>query len=197
MSRAVHASIAPLLALCLALCLALGLALPARARSCAGVELPDSVVVAGKTLVLNGLGLREATIFSVDVFVAALYVEHRSSSAKTLLSTDQHVQVVLHFVRDASAAKIASELEDGLAANAPTASAKDEQQLFAWLEDMAVGDRMVFTYVPGGGLELKIKDRVKGTFPGNAFGRAVLSVLIGPHPPNAGLRAGLLGGKCG
>ena len=185
-----------------ALLFGLGLALAAQAdaqptRACAGVALSETVVVDGTTLVLNGLGLREATIFNVDVFVAALYVEHKSSSAKVLLSTEQRVRVVLHFVRDASAEKIASELDSGLQANAPKASAADKKKLFGWLSDLVVGDSMVFTYVPGAGLELKVKNRVRGTFAGTAFARAVLSVLIGPHPPNEGLRAGLLGGHCG
>ena len=47
------ASVAPLLAL-------LAHA-PAQARTHAGVELPDTVVVDGTTLRLNGVGLREAT----------------------------------------------------------------------------------------------------------------------------------------
>jgi hypothetical protein len=173
------------------------LAQPALARSCAGVTLPDSVVVDGKTLVLNGLGLREATIFNVDVFVAALYVEQKSKSAKALLSTEQRVQVVLHFVRETSAETIADELDAGLTANAPTASPKDKRTLRGWTADAGVGDSMVFTYVPGKGLEVSVKGRVAGTFSGTAFARAVLSVLIGPHPPNEGLRAGLLGGRCG
>jgi len=168
----------------------------AHARSCAGVTLPDSVVVDGKTLMLNGLGLREATIFNVDVFVAALYVEQKSTSAKVLLSTEQRVQVVLRFVRETSAETIADELDAGLAANAPSASSKDKRTLRSWIADVGVGESMVFTYVPGKGLELSVRGRVKGTFPGTAFARAVLSVLIGPHPPNEGLRVGLLGGRC-
>ena len=49
------------------------------AGSLAGVSLPDSQQVAGKTLALNGLGLR--TKFMVKVYVAGLYLEQKSSDA--------------------------------------------------------------------------------------------------------------------
>ena len=45
--------------------LALGIGGPVRAKSLAGVELPDTATVNGKTLVLNGLGLRQATVLRV------------------------------------------------------------------------------------------------------------------------------------
>ena len=48
----------------------------ATAATKAGVTMPDSVTVETKTLSLNGLGLREATIFDVDGYVAGLYVEN-------------------------------------------------------------------------------------------------------------------------
>lgn len=159
--------------------------------------MPATTVVDGTTLLLNGLGLREATVFDVDVFVAALYVEHKSTSAKALLNTDERKQVVLHFVRATSASDIESELEDGFEANAPKASPALKKRLYAWLEDLEVGESITFTYVPGRGLQIGIKGRVKGTIASTPFAQATLSLLIGPHPPNEGLRTGLLGGKCG
>jgi hypothetical protein len=178
----------------------LGIALcaPAHAapRTCAGVTLSPSKVVAGKKLVLNGAGLREATFLNVDVFVATLYVERRSRDAKQLLTWDQHVQVELHFVRDTDASTIVSELDDGLDANAPTADAAHKRTLLGWIEDMAVGDSMIFTYVPKTGLEVRIRGKIKGTIASRDFAAAVLSILIGPKPIDTGLRAGLLGGPC-
>jgi hypothetical protein len=41
------------------------------------------ITVAGKTLTLNGMGLREATILNIDVYVAGLYVEHPSTGGVT------------------------------------------------------------------------------------------------------------------
>jgi len=38
--------------------------------------------------------------------------------------------------------------------------------------------------------------RGKLTIKGDDFARAFLSIWLGTHPPNAGLKTGLLGGAC-
>lgn len=171
-------------------------AAPAAAREYAGVRFADSVDVAGTTLKLNGLGLREATVFDVDVFVAALYVQHTSSDAKTLLARDEPARVVLHFVRDTGASTIADEMDAAYRANTPKLSAKKKQQLFGWLQDMAVGQAIIFTYAPGKGLEVRVAGNFKGTIPGAEFASATLGVLIGATVADDDLRAGMLGGRC-
>src|SRR5207247_9289332 len=59
--------------------LTLSLAARASAGELAGVTLPDRIQVDSRTLVLNGMGLREATFLKVDVYVAGLYLETTSS----------------------------------------------------------------------------------------------------------------------
>ena len=169
---------------------------PPRGRSCAGVSFPGTIIVDGTKLQLNGLGLREATFLDVDVFVAALYVQHRSSDAKTLLARDAPVRVVLHFVRDTSAETIAEEMDKGYLANTPEIAAAKKKQLFAWLEDMAAGRALAFTYVPARGLEVSVGGRLKGTITGPEFASATLAVLIGQSVVDEDLRAGMLGGRC-
>jgi hypothetical protein len=53
----------------------------AAAGKLAGVALPDSITVESKTLVLNGMGIRKATIFRAKAYVAGLYLENKSRSA--------------------------------------------------------------------------------------------------------------------
>ena len=45
----------------------------AAAKEVEGVAIPDQTTVAGKTLALNGAGLRTATILNVRVWVGAFY----------------------------------------------------------------------------------------------------------------------------
>ena len=56
----------------LALLLALAAVPASSAREVAGVTLPDTVSVEGKTLKLNGAGLRTKVVFKV--YVAGLYL---------------------------------------------------------------------------------------------------------------------------
>ena len=68
------------------LLLALGISGPVRAASLAGVELPDTETVNGTRLVLNGMGLRQATV---------LRVTGGSGSQENLLSPSVSVGIPL------------------------------------------------------------------------------------------------------
>src|SRR5258705_5108895 len=54
-------------------------------KECKGVNFPDQAQVEGANLTLNGLGLRQATAFKVNVYVTALYVAKTSNDANALL----------------------------------------------------------------------------------------------------------------
>lgn len=170
---------------------------PAYARQCAGQRFPDTVEVDGTTLQLNGLGIREATVFQVNVYVAGLYVETTSRSAAEVLGSDTRKRIVLRFVHDVTREQMVEALRDGFQANAPGTSAAKINQLVGYAQAMSVGSTMSFTYIPGRGTEFAIGSSSRGTIEGADFGRAVFSLYIGGHPPNAGLRTGLLGGRCG
>src|SRR3989337_2459246 len=65
--------------------------------------MPDQATVEGKTLVLNGMGLREATFLKVAVYVAGLYLESKSADANAILGSSQVKRISMHFVRDVRA----------------------------------------------------------------------------------------------
>src|SRR5438046_9596315 len=48
----------------------------ALAAEISGVKLPDQVTLGGKSLKLNGAGLRQATILKLDAYAAGLYLEN-------------------------------------------------------------------------------------------------------------------------
>ena len=50
-----------------------------------GVAMPEAQTVAGARLALNGLALRTYSFLRVHIYVAALYLEHRTSDAKAIL----------------------------------------------------------------------------------------------------------------
>ncbi len=162
----------------------------------AGVEMPDQITVAGKPLTLNGMGLREATILNIDVYVAGLYVEHVSSNATKLVMNDEVKQLVLRFVRDVDREDITDAWSDGFKRNAtvPVAQLKPLiAQLNAWMPEFSDGDTLVFTYVPGTGVTVSINGVRKGTINQADFTRSLFSIWLGPKPPTGDLKRGLLG----
>ncbi|MGQ9496536.1 MAG: chalcone isomerase family protein [Thermoanaerobaculaceae bacterium] len=49
------------------------------------------------------------------------------------------------------------------------------------------------TYIPGRGTTVTFGGKEVGTIEGKAFADALLAVWLGPKPPSADLKAGLLG----
>lgn len=171
----------------------------ARAKDCAGINFPDQVEVQGSTLKLNGLGLRQATMLKVNVYVAGLYVAQTSTDAKAILGASTPKQLTLHFVRDIGAADLNKAWEEGFEKNAKEQmpALKDRiHTLKSWMADMKTGQRLSFTHLPGAGIEINVNGAVKGTIPGDDFATVFLTIWLGAHPPNPGLKTGLLGGAC-
>ena len=164
------------------------------AANLAGVTLPDTAQVGGTTLVLNGLGLR--TKFVVKVYVAGLYLDKKSSDADAIIKADAPKQIVMHFLHGASKKQMADAFDESFNDNTPDARKTmkgDIDQLLAALAPVKEGDEMVFTYLPGKGTTLAINGQDKVTIAGPAFGQVLLSVWLGPKPPNADLKKGILG----
>lgn len=178
----------------LVLALALFATLPAEAAKLADVTMPDKATVAGKELVLNGMGLRKK--FFIKVYVAGLYLPAKQSDPKAILAADQPRRLVMHFLYDVDKKKICEAWDEGLDANRPDASDVVRAQfvdLCDLMVDFEEGDRMVFTYVPGAGTTIEIGDEAKGTIEGKPFADAVFSTWIGPKPPSGDFKEGLLG----
>lgn len=171
----------------------------ALARSCGGVDFPNSVTVAGERLSLNGLGIREATVFNVDVYVAGLYVATRARTADALLDFTHPIVLDIRFIRDVDQATMNEALEQGFSRNAGgnlSALQARINQLKRWVPNLTNGMIMVFTWTPGTGLQMKVDGRVLGTITGDDFASVFFRIWLGPNPPNRSLRTGLLGGAC-
>ena len=164
------------------------------AASLAGVTLPDTQQVAGKTLVLNGMGIR--TKYMVKVYIAGLYLEQKSSDASAIMKADAPKQIVMKFVHSASKSQMTEAFDEGFRNNSPDAAKTMKtqiDQLLNGLDAVKVGDEMVFTYVRGTGSSLAINGQNKVTISDPAFGPVLFSVWLGPKPPNADLKKGMLG----
>jgi Chalcone isomerase-like len=164
------------------------------AASLAGVTLPDMQQVGNTKLVLNGLGLR--TEFMVKVYVAGLYLEQKSSDPGAIIKADAPNRIVMQFLHSASQSQMANAFKESFNDNTPDAMKTmkpDIDRLLGALEPMKVGDQMIFTYVPGTGTTFAINGKDKLTIAGAAFNPVLLSVWLGPKPPTANVKKGMLG----
>jgi hypothetical protein len=174
-------------------------AAPLPAGECIGVSLPDRMQAPDRQpLVLNGMGVRKATLFKVKVYVAGLYLPESSSDAQAIIDQDRARHLTLHFVRDVDAGDIREAWQEGFAANA--GDRLDElgpriKALQAMMADFAQGDRLDFDYRPGQGTQVSINGRSQGSIQGADFGSALIAIWLG-EPPNPEIKSGLLGGEC-
>ena len=172
---------------------ALLFSLPAMARTFAGVTVPDSATVAGQSLVLNGVGLREK--YFIDIYVGALYLPTPTRSAQEAIESDVPKRVVMHFVFDVPKDDLNEVLKQSLALSPDADVALRSYPTFAgWMDDMAKGDEVILDYAPGLGTTVTVKGTKKGTIAGVEFMRAIWGIWLGPTPPSAALKKGMLGG---
>lgn len=179
----------------LAAILSLGLAPIASAREVAGVTLPDTTTVDGKTLNLNGMGLRKKVVFKV--YVAGLYLETPSKDAAAVISSDQIKRMQLSVLRSLSTAQITEAISEGFEKNskAQMGALKSRlDKLNTMIPNVEKGDQILLTYIPGKGTIVSAKGVDKGIIEGKDFGDALLAVWLGPNPVQADLKTGLLGG---
>jgi hypothetical protein len=133
----------------------------------------------------------------VNVYVAALYVVKASSDPHALLGSNTPKELILHFVHNVSDDDLKKAWEEGFVHNAKEQLSVLHERidmLKGWMADMQRGQRLTFVHKPGAGLQVEVKGTVQGTIPGDDFATAFLSIWLGAHPPNPGLKSGLLGG---
>lgn len=168
----------------------------AAAGQLAGVTLPDDATLGDQHLVLNGLGLREASVLMVDVYVAGLYVESKTTDPGPILAPSATKEIVLKFVRSVGKEKLVEAWNEGFGKNAKdkaAAVAPGLAQLNAVMADVKKGDVLSLAFVPGKGTTVTVKGQEAATIPGDDFATVLFAIWLGPDPPNAGLREGLLG----
>lgn len=170
-------------------------ALPAGAKELAGVSMPDTLSVGGKTLKLNGLGLRKKAVFKV--YVGGLYLETPSKSAAAILAADAPRALRMHFLRSVEKEKLVETFQEGFTANSPQkapAQKANVDRLLATVADVKEGSVTTYTYVPGAGVVVNRDGKDVATIDGGKdFADVLFSLWLGPKPPSEELQKGLLG----
>jgi hypothetical protein len=168
----------------------------ALAGEAAGVKMPDTIAIEGKTLKLNGIGLRKKMLFKV--YVAGLYVETPSKDAAKVVSSDEVKSITLHILRGLSGNQIGEAISDGFWHNskAQMGLLTDRlQKLTGMFPAVVDGDLLVLTYVPGKGTAVSVKGAEKGVIEGKDFADALFAVWLGNNPVQEDLKKALLTGK--
>ncbi|HYK88067.1 MAG TPA: chalcone isomerase family protein [Acidobacteriota bacterium] len=166
----------------------------AQTNEVAGVKMDTTITLEGKSLQLNGIGLRKKLIFKV--YVAGLYLENRSKDSSSVVSSEQIKSIRLHMLRSLSGSELSDAISEAFWRNVKSGRNQLEarlQKLASMFPSVVAGDIITLTYVPGKGTTVTAKGQQKGIVEGKDFADALLSVWLGDNPVQADLKRALLG----
>ena len=169
------------------------------AAEVAGIRFADTATVAGKTLVLNGAGLRKKLFFKV--YAVGLYLPAKAGGAAEAIAETGPKRLDLTLLRDLSAQTFVDAFVEGLSHNLSPDElrALDPQieqftQSILALEKAPEGARFQIDYAPASGTQLSVNGNLAGAaIPGPELYNAILRVWLGEMPAQEDLKAGLLG----
>ncbi len=165
-----------------------------------GVQLEDTVKVAGVELKINGAGVRSAGA-GKEVYVAGLYLPARSQSAEKTLASRQPKRVLLVLNRDLKISVLNAAFRDGIGLNVTGAemerlgpSIAKLEQVMKNVPEARAGERLVLDILPDGSVVLNYKGQDLDTIPGPDIGPAMLKIWLGDVPVSDDLKNALLAG---
>lgn len=166
------------------------------AREVKGVEFPETITIGNKECQLTGIGIRKKLVISV--YLGALYLEKPTDNSAEVIASIQCKRLKNHFIyKEVGVDSIVEAWIEGFKKNTPDISPELQSKIdrfnAMFTEPMYKGDTMEFTYIPGTGTEVRIKNTVAGVIEGDDFMQALFSIWFGPSPPGKGLKDGMLG----
>ena len=180
-----------------AICL-LAIACSPFAAEVSGVQVDDKATVGGQELVLNGAGMRSRLF--IKVYVGALYVPQKTSTAQGVLGRNQPRRMSLALQRDVDADQLLEALRAGLSDNNSQAEldaikpqVEEFATIFRSVGAAKAGQLIVINYTPAEGTVIVLDGVVKGTIAGEAFNKALFNNWLGDKPVQESLKKALLG----
>ena len=170
--------------------------LEATALEIAGVDVPQSVIVENKALVLNGAGIRKKFFFKI--YVGALYLPAKLNKVDAILAETGPKRITMHFLyKEVSAEDLVKGWNEGFSGNNSAAQVKSLQaridQFNKLFRTVKEGDVIRLDYLPEKGTQVYINDQQMGMVEGFDFNQAVLKIWLGKKPADDGVKKAWLG----
>ena len=184
----------------IALLLVLLLASAAPAREFEGVDMPETLKFDGKTVALNGVGMRK--VLFIKPYVGGLYVTTAAKDGDAIMNADEPMAIRLNMIDDVGQKMMLRSLYNGMR-NSMQSTGGDfkaiegriEQLKGYFTDEIKKGDIYEFRYLPGQGVKVAMNDQVRGTIPGADFKQAFFGIwLNSKSPADSDLREAMLAG---
>ena len=173
------------------------------AATVSGVKVDDQATVDGKSLVLNGAGLRTKYLLA-DVYVAALYLPQKSSDAGQIVAGHELRRISLIMKRDVDTDTMTKAFHEGvtknLSASEMTALKPRLDQLdqsFGKVKALKSGDVINLDFAADGSTHVVYNGQAQDSIAGADLSAALLKIWLGQNPVQDDLKQELLGAKKG
>jgi Chalcone isomerase-like len=171
----------------------------ASALDLADVHLADTMKVGDEALQLNGGGIRTKWFFKI--YVGALYLPQKQTSAEAVIADEHEHRIVMHMLHGLGSKRLFNAFNEGIEANNTPeelakldAQIKQMKQIFDSVNEVKPGDVIMLDYLPASGTRITVNGTARGDIPGAAFNRALIKVWLGDRPVQDDLKKGMLGG---
>lgn len=167
----------------------------AGAATVGGVNVPEQAQYGGKTMVLNGAGVRNKFF---QLYVGALYLTIKSSDASAIISSNEPMQMRLEITSgQVSPDKMKAATLEGFqkvtGGNMAAIQADVDKLLAAIGKGKGEGDVYELTHIPGSGVHFVLNGQRMEVLTNPAFKQALFSVWLSDKSVDASLRNKLLG----
>lgn len=172
----------------------LSVSLYAQNRTVAGQTFPAQLDIKGSKLIFNGAGLREK--YTLDLYVAALYLPKQTMDGGKVISSDEMQAINIKIVSNkVTREKFNETVKEGFEkvseGKASSAQISKFQGFFS--APIKKGDDIQIIYKPGKGTAVMINGAYKGLVEGLEFKKALFSIWLGKTPADSGLKKEMLG----
>jgi hypothetical protein len=160
------------------------------------MQIPDTLEVNGRTLHLNGYGLRTYSILGIHIYVASLYLERSSTSPEDIIRSPETKLLTVRFEHNISADDARKAWRDGLANNCTAPchlDPQDVERFLAVVPAMHTGDNYSLLFNQHNAT-VTVSGRQIGTITSPQFAEAMLATFLGPKPASPSLKQELLRG---
>jgi len=162
-----------------------------------GITIPTVVNVNGKSLKINGAGVREKTF--LDLYVGALYLMSKTTNAKEVIDSDSTMAIKLRIISNVvNRENMKEAFRSGF-----KKSTSDSTEIFkskviefitkGFADEIEKGDEIDIEYIPGKGTHLKRNGKTLVTIKGMEFKQAVFGFWLCEEPVDANLKKKMLG----
>jgi outer membrane protein OmpA-like peptidoglycan-associated protein len=170
-------------------------------RTVEGVSLPETLVVDGKTVALNGAGVRK--VMFMQPYVGGLYLRGAETDASTIMMADELMVIKLALTRSTGRRMMLRALRNGMRSavgTLPNTAWEDVEGRYDSFTESLSGDFedgsiVEFIYVPGEGLRVIRDGSLVTTVEGLDFKQAFFGIwLNSDSPADEDLKKALIAG---